>query len=88
MQVNYYPWDIQALVAWLETEKSKFNNFETFARTLGISSSVLWEWKGLCKLDISLEQINTIAKYRNWSVSKTAQWLSISKLHLESLEEK
>lgn len=87
MQINYYPWDTQALSAWIEAEKVKFKSFETFAQTLGISSSSLWGWHGLHKFDISLKQIKAIARYRNWSLSETAQWLSISRIHLESLGE-
>lgn len=86
MQINYYPWNIQALSTWIDTEQAKFSNFDTFAQATGLRASTLWEWRWLQKFDITLEQINALAKYRNWSSAQVIQWLGISKMHLEDLE--
>lgn len=85
MQTNYYPWNVQSLVNWLNEECSKYESLEAFSQVIGIAVFSLTEWKMYQSLNITLEQINALARYRNCDLMQTVQWLGIKEFHLQEL---
>lgn len=88
---NYYPWDIQVLVAWLELEVSRGKSPDELADSLHIPSNILNDWLRVQSpskwTPITLKQIQAIAQYRGWGFNQTVEWLGINASHLEELIE-
>jgi hypothetical protein len=85
MNFNYYPWNIQRLVEWLQAELKQHKNGAGSIFGLGLSAEEIQGWVFLNSPHISLEQLQAIAHYRRWSLGKTAEWLEIKPVHLEEL---
>jgi hypothetical protein len=85
MKIDYYPWNVQALVDWLSAEGALYTNPGEFAAALGISRVTLRRWKGSHLPDITLEEIYSLARYRRCSLEATIQWLGITPMHLDLL---
>lgn len=85
MQINYYPWDTEALSLWVKTEQLEYRNLELFAEELGLSLKEVQSWKDDPVPNITLEHIRAITKYRHWSFDQTIEWLRIRSMHLELL---
>ncbi|MDB9527948.1 hypothetical protein PN498_18285 [Oscillatoria sp. CS-180] len=85
MQKNYYPWNIEALLAWLDLEQSSFKSLQAFAQGLGIPYYTIKEWRTNAMPDITLSQIQQIARFRRWSLSQTFEWLELKQSHIDYL---
>lgn len=87
---NYYPWNLQALADWIQQEIENGISRQHLESKLEISSEVMRQWlttpasESLTAI-ITLAQLQSIARYRQWTVDKTAQWLDIRSAHLEEM---
>lgn len=86
MQINYYPWNTQALSDWIKTEQAVHDgSLDAFANALGISSRIVQGWREYQLVDITLAHLKAITQYRNWSFKQTIEWLDLKAVHLETL---
>ena len=89
--LNYYPWNTKALSDWLKSEISLGKDISYLSQTLSIPERTLKEWlasSSSCSWSIiTLEQIQLIAFYRDWSLDRVLRWLDICSAHLKELEE-
>ncbi|HEY9302511.1 MAG TPA: hypothetical protein VIQ31_40330 [Phormidium sp.] len=88
MQINYYPWNTDLLKAWIATEQAMHADLEDFSKAIGIKPDVLLKWKRVQFVDITLEQINALARYRAWTFAETILWLGIKDFHLAELKKR
>lgn len=85
MTQNYYPWNIQALSEWLQSESKQYANNRELANALGVSVDVLNLWLLNSVADINFSQLQSIARYRQWTIAQTAEWLRILPAHFEEM---
>lgn len=82
--MNYYPWNIDKLAAWMNLEFGS-RDIIYVAQSLRVSPHRLHAWQVEPLPRISLDEVRCIAQYRGWSLEKTRQWLGISESHFEDL---
>ena len=85
MRTDYYPWNVQVLIAWLKLELTCRDSLRDLAAALKVPHQVLNSWFKDVMPAISLQHIRNIAEYRNWSMQRTLDWLDIKPAHLEEL---
>ncbi|MBD2256199.1 hypothetical protein [Pseudanabaena sp. FACHB-2040] len=85
MKTDYYPWNTQALIDWLNVEGRKYQSPKDFAVALGVPRATLQLWTRNPLPTITLEQLYALSKYRRCSLDATLQWLEISSMHLDLL---
>lgn len=85
MVKNYYPWNVQALAAWLKQELAFFQDSRALAARLKVTPFILQNWLISPIPDITLDQIHSIAEYRNWNIQQTIQWLGLQPAHMATL---
>lgn len=82
---SYYPWNTRALSDWIKSQLSTGKTLVELSNSLQIPQYILREWRVLPSVNITLGQVQTIARYRNWSFDRTVEWLGIRPAHLEEL---
>ncbi|MEL6381433.1 MAG: hypothetical protein AAFQ89_02965 [Cyanobacteria bacterium J06626_18] len=88
---NYYPWNTRALADWLELEMTTGRSLDELAEDLRVPRKLLREWLRTASPSIwstiTLDQVQSIAHYRDWSLDEVAAWLDIGTAHLIELKE-
>ena len=82
---NYYLWNVEALSDWIKFEISIGKEPSQLANDLDVSRHILREWQIRQSMNITLEQIEAIARCRGWGFDRTIDWLEICPEHLEEL---
>lgn len=85
MSRNYYPWKVQVLIDWLKLELATSKNVTSPTDGLPVPLDMLDDWMVNPSPDITLQQIQAIARYQGQSLEQTTQWLGIKPAHLEAL---
>ncbi|HEY9880919.1 MAG TPA: hypothetical protein V6D29_20845 [Leptolyngbyaceae cyanobacterium] len=84
MSRNYYPWNVRVLVDWLKAHKDAAPT----SSSLPVPLDMLDDWLINPSPDITLQQLQAIARYQSQSLEQTAQWLDIKPAHLEELKQR
>ncbi|MEA5449882.1 hypothetical protein VB780_14980 [Leptolyngbya sp. CCNP1308] len=85
MSTAYYPWNVQALVEWLELELSYHGSDRDLSTALQIHPHTLSHWLKAAWPVITLQDIRGIAQYRGWSLHQTLRWLELQPAHVDTL---
>lgn len=85
MQLNYYPWKITALMDWLNDEISAQGSIQILSKQLSIPPQTLSQWLRGLNDHITFSHIQSIARYKGWSIQATADWLEIKPAHWQEL---
>lgn len=81
---NYYPWNTQVLVDWLNQE-FKQNNSSDLEAALNVPVSTIKSWLTESSPRITLADIRAIAQYRGWNLEQSVSWLGLRPAHVQEL---
>ncbi|MFQ4138674.1 hypothetical protein PGN35_020405 [Nodosilinea sp. PGN35] len=81
---NYYPWNTQALVEWLNQELRHHEKQDLEAK-LNIPRPTIKAWLTGAAPTITLADIRAIAQYRGWNLDQIISWLGLQPAHVQEL---
>lgn len=81
---NYYPWNTQALVDWLNQEL-RYRTKQDLEAVLGVERHVIKSWLTKPSPAITLTHLRAIAEYKGSSVDQTISWLGLQPAHVQEL---
>lgn len=85
MAIDFYPWNVRALVEWLQLEMSYHPNRQDLAEKLDLPYSVLRHWLTSANPTLELNHLHAISHYRRQSLTSTIAWLELKPAHVEAL---
>jgi hypothetical protein len=81
---NYYPWNTQALVDWLNQEL-RYRTRPDLEAVLKVERHVIKSWLTESSPAITLTHLRAIAEYRGWTLDQTVSWLGLQPAHVQEL---
>ncbi|MBD2113449.1 hypothetical protein H6F59_16615 [Nodosilinea sp. FACHB-141] len=81
---NYYPWNTQALVDWLNQEL-RYRTRPDLEAALKVERHVIKSWLTKSSPAITLTHLRAIAEYRGWTLDQTVSWLGLQPAHVQEL---
>ncbi len=81
---NYYPWNTQALVEWLNQELIHHTK-QDLENKLNVSRHTIKAWLTESSPIITLANIRAIAQYRGWNLDQIISWLDLQPAHVQEL---
>lgn len=85
MENSYYPWKTQIIADWLTQELANYQSLLEFSAQLNICPHELRAWLTSASPTITLKQIREIARYRQWDIQTTINWLDLKPAHVKEL---
>lgn len=81
---NYYSWNTQVLVDWLNQEL-RYHTRQDLEAILGVERYVLKSWFAKPSPAITLTHLRAIAEYKGWDLDQTISWLGLRPAHIQEL---
>lgn len=81
---NYYPWNTQALVDWLNQEL-RYRTRQDLEAVLNVERQVIKSWLTKPSPAITLVHLRAIAQYKGWDLDQTISWLELQPAHVQEL---